>query len=213
MEFCTMDLEAVMTVIRRSEIIAAPAAAAALPILVEGGPLEGFALISSAHAQGLDGRTRVKFKLRLMLTAMGALLAAPVAMGAWAVGLQAVGNFHVVEQGSLYRSAQLSRAELDELLNEYGIRTVINLRGASKGASWYDDEIAASDKPGVGHIDIGMSARAEPSSATIGKLIEALRDAPRPILVHCKDGADRTGLASKLSETATTRRAMSQPAL
>jgi hypothetical protein len=33
----------------------------------------------------------------------------PVGMGTWALGLQAVGNIHVVEQGQLYRSAQLGQ--------------------------------------------------------------------------------------------------------
>ncbi len=156
--------------------------------------LPGIAGGSLAYASVCDVKARPRREVDSEVQAdayaygYGALLAAPLAMGAWAVGLQAMDNVHVVEQGSLYRSAQLSRAELDELLNEYSIRTVINLRGAGKGASWYDDEIAASEKPGVGHIDIGMSTQADPSSATIGKLIEALRDAPRPILVHCKDG-------------------------
>lgn len=121
-------------------------------------------------------------------------------MGGWAIGLQATGNVHVVEPGALYRSAQPNGSELKSLLHEYSIRTVINLRGANQGTAWYDDEIAASDNPGVKHIDIAMSARVEPSPETANTLIGALRDAPRPILVHCKDGADRTGLAAALYE-------------
>lgn len=127
-------------------------------------------------------------------------MAGPLAMGGWALGLQAEGNIHVVEPGALYRSAQPNGSELENLLQDYGIRTVINLRGANTGEGWYDDEIAASNKPGVTHVDIAMSARSKPSTETINQLVQTLRDAPRPILVHCKDGADRTGLAAALYE-------------
>ncbi len=144
--------------------------------------------------------TTVQQRLRITLVIFGILIAGPLAMGGWALGLQAEGNVHVVEPGALYRSAQPNGLELKSLLQEYGIGTVINLRGANAGEAWYDDEIAASNKAGVTHVDIAMSAGAEPSTETIDRLVQTLREARRPILVHCKDGADRTGLAAALYE-------------
>ncbi|WP_298357035.1 dual specificity protein phosphatase family protein [Rhodoblastus sp.] len=128
------------------------------------------------------------------------ILIGPLSIGGWVLGLHVTGNVHVVEPGALYRSAQLDGPGLDAIINKYAIRTVINLRGPNKGQSWYDDEIAESRKDGVSHIDIRMSARSKPAASTIKELLAALRSAPKPILIHCKDGADRTGLAAALYE-------------
>lgn len=124
----------------------------------------------------------------------------PLSIGGWVLGLHITGNVHAVEPGVLYRSAQLDGPELEAVINKYAIRTVINLRGPNKGRSWYDEEIAESRKDGVSHIDIRMSARSKPAASTIHDLLAALRSAPKPILIHCKDGADRTGLAAALYE-------------
>src|SRR5213082_1956641 len=41
-------------------------------------------------------------------------------------------NFHVVEEGVLYRSGQLPLSRLQQLVKEHGIRTVVCLREGSK---------------------------------------------------------------------------------
>src|SRR5262245_18878948 len=41
-------------------------------------------------------------------------------------------NFHVVEEGILYRSAQLNLAGLKRLIHDYQIKTVISLRDGEK---------------------------------------------------------------------------------
>lgn len=115
----------------------------------------------------------------------------------WAGYLWLSGNVHEVEAGSFYRSAQLSPEGLASVLDRYGIRTVINLRGPSS-ARWYAEERAVSTDKGIAHVDIALSANREPDPATIQELTRLLRDSPRPILVHCKGGADRSGLASAL---------------
>lgn len=107
-------------------------------------------------------------------------------------------NFHTVDDGRLYRSAQLEGSELREYIRNYGIQTVINLRGFSPDKSWYLDEVAVCDDLGVSHFDISMSARRIPHPEEILDLLELFRNAPRPILVHCHGGSDRSGLASAL---------------
>ena len=51
-------------------------------------------------------------------------------------------NFHEVDAGRFYRSAQLPPTILDEVIQDYGIRTVINLRGRSPHKEWYLQEVA-----------------------------------------------------------------------
>lgn len=104
-------------------------------------------------------------------------------------------NYHTVVPGELYRSAQLSGPHLEQHIRAEGIRTVINLRGPNPGRDWYDDEVAVCERMGVKHIDVRMSAKELPPPAEAAVLMSALHEAPRPILVHCKNGADRSGLA------------------
>lgn len=106
------------------------------------------------------------------------------------------GNLHAVEQGALYRSRQLSGDELREAIAAYGIRSIVNLRGSNPGSDWYDDEVAVSAAEHVTHYDYGISARRPVTPAQIEEILHIIRDAPKPVLVHCQAGADRTGLVA-----------------
>ncbi|MGN6585215.1 MAG: tyrosine-protein phosphatase [Rhizobiaceae bacterium] len=112
--------------------------------------------------------------------------------------LRATGNFHVVVAGQLYRSAQPTPGELRRYIRDYGIKTVINLRGSNPDRTWYREEVAATKKMGVAHIDFRMSARHILSPARAEELVAIMRAAQKPILVHCEGGADRTGLISAI---------------
>lgn len=123
-------------------------------------------------------------------------IVAAVGLGAYLTFLQLSGNFHAVIPGELYRSAQPSPSQLELYTKKYGVRTVVNLRGARENKAWYDLEIAAAKRLGLTHIDFGMSASKRLTPAEADRLIALLKDAPKPILIHCKSGADRTGLVS-----------------
>jgi protein tyrosine/serine phosphatase len=102
------------------------------------------------------------------------------------------------QEGGLYRSAQLSENELQMAIRHHEIRAILNLRGAHPGQSWYDDEIAVSKALGVAHYDYALSAYRVVTDNQITELLGIIRHAPKPLLVHCKSGADRTGLVSAL---------------
>jgi protein tyrosine phosphatase (PTP) superfamily phosphohydrolase (DUF442 family) len=112
------------------------------------------------------------------------------------------GNFHTVDAGRFYRSAQLGRDELAKQIRANGIKAIVNLRGAHPGQSWYDDEIAVSRAAGVVHHDYPLSANRALTPAETRDIVEILRTAPMPILVHCKSGADRSGLVAALYRSA-----------
>lgn len=106
------------------------------------------------------------------------------------------GNFHEVLPGDIYRSAQHSPTQLKRLVERHGIRTVVNLRGLCSGIPWYMDQCAAVQDLGINQEDLTFSAKRMPSAQEIRRLIEVLDRAERPILFHCRHGADRTGLAA-----------------
>lgn len=108
------------------------------------------------------------------------------------------GNFHAVTPGEAYRCAQPDYGRLEYYLKVYGIRSIINLRGRNPGDAWYRDEIRFSEAHGIIHYDIALSASKEPSARQVGELMAIFRTAPRPVLIHCKAGADRSGLVSAM---------------
>ncbi len=108
-------------------------------------------------------------------------------------------NFHEVIPGQIFRCAQLSAADLENTSRVYGIRTVLNLRGHGAAAEWYRDECRATQRLDVNQADVCFSASRMPSATEVRRLIEILDRTEYPILMHCRQGADRTGLASAIA--------------
>ena len=133
---------------------------------------------------------------------VGVILAILLGYVVWAA---ATGNFHSVVAGEVYRSAQPSGDMLSRYQRDHGVRTVINLRGENASSAWYQDEIATSRRLGIRHIDFRMSAKRGISKKEAWRLIEVMQRAPKPLLIHCESGADRTGLASALYVAAVAR--------
>lgn len=126
------------------------------------------------------------------------LVATGAAAGGWAFYLQQTGNVHAVEAGRVYRSNTLGAAQLEAVINTDNIRTILNLRGGKATDSWYAREREIASRHGINYVDVPMSDDRVPDPATLDRLIEVLRTAQQPLLIHCKAGADRTGLASAL---------------
>ena len=131
------------------------------------------------------------------------LLVGPgLVLGSYLGYIHEQGNFHIVAPDRMYRSRQLDQAELIHYINTYQIKSIVNLRGVNTGSDWYQDEIRVADELGVTHYDYGISANREVSDEDLNAIMDILRDAPKPILIHCKSGADRTGLIAALFQYA-----------
>jgi len=107
-------------------------------------------------------------------------------------------NFHSITPGEAYRSAQPDREDIEYYIKTYKIKSIVNLRGRNPDEQWYREEMQVSAEHGVAHYDISLSSSREPSAEDIQKLMEIFRTAPRPVLIHCKAGADRSGLAAAI---------------
>lgn len=130
-----------------------------------------------------------------MALAVGVLLIAAIGFFGF---LQYSGNFHSVSASTVYRAAQMDAAQLEKWADKYQIASVLNLRGENTGADWYDSEVKTAAKLGIQHINFRMSASQELTKDEVQNLLQVMRDAPKPLLIHCQGGADRTGLASAL---------------
>jgi undecaprenyl-diphosphatase len=126
------------------------------------------------------------------------LVCAGVAPLAYGFVVWEQGNFHVISEGKAYRSRQLDRDELTRYVHEYGIKSVLNLRGRNPGAVWYREEIQGAESLELRLYDYGISANRDVVDHDVERILAILREAPKPILIHCKSGADRTSLVAAL---------------
>ena len=132
----------------------------------------------------------------LKITAIG-LVALPVLAGAHMGIGQLTGNFHEVIPGELYRSAQPSGKDIAAYAKAYGIKTIINLRD-EKREGWYEAESLAAKNNGIRLVDYPLSSSEKVSVEDSETLAAVLRNAEKPVLIHCEHGANRTGLASAI---------------
>ncbi len=111
-------------------------------------------------------------------------------------------NFRVVQDGVLYRSAQLSPAGLERVIHDYGIRTVVNFRDVEEGkwseppAPW---EEGLCTRLGINYHRMPLRVWAEqdgvvPADENVKKFLAIMADPKNhPVLVHCFRGVHRTG--------------------
>jgi len=107
-------------------------------------------------------------------------------------------NFHKVDEG-VYRSAQMTPWRLKKIIKKYGIKTIINLRGNNKNYI-YKREKEICKEIGVKYHTVALLSRSPERirREELEKLVNILKTAKKPILFHCKAGADRTGFVAVL---------------
>jgi protein tyrosine/serine phosphatase len=116
---------------------------------------------------------------------------------AWIAYLTQSGNFYEIAPG-VYRSHQLYRFNFGYFYQKYHFKTVLNLRGAKPNASWYRYEKKFCKDHNITLIDFKISDKKVQNLETMKRLVEIVKKAKKPILIHCRAGADRTGLVSAL---------------
>lgn len=108
-------------------------------------------------------------------------------------------NLIEVVPGGIYRSAQPSGPEMDELIERLGLRSVLNLRGERGGSAWLAEERAVTAARGVEHHTVRLGAKRMPPAPRLREIVEILDTAPRPLLFHCEGGVERSGLVGAVA--------------
>ena len=101
-------------------------------------------------------------------------------------------NFYRVNK-NLFRSGQPETEEFAALYKSHKLRSVLNLR------RWHSDrrKIAAANKglpTPLSLYEIRLNA-GKISENDLIDILTVIRDAPKPLLIHCWHGSDRTGCA------------------
>src|SRR5262249_54739195 len=129
------------------------------------------------------------------LVLRGCLLGLGLALAAEVVRVMFGSNFHAVIPERVYRCSQQDGPGLAQLVRTHDVRTVVNLRGSNAVAPWYLEEARATQELDICQEDICFSAGRLPSVHEVRRLVEVLDHTAYPILLHCRRGSDRTGLA------------------
>jgi hypothetical protein len=107
-------------------------------------------------------------------------------------------NFHWVVPGECARAAQAWAGGVGPFLQKRGIKALINLRGRNDDLSWWKNETGGTRARGIAHLDAMLDSRKLPTQPMLMRLIEAFDEAPRPFVLKCSGGQDRTSFAAAL---------------
>jgi protein tyrosine/serine phosphatase len=149
---------------------------------------------------------RRKSRWRGIVFAVLAVVTLPMVVLTTLLGLRLSENVHVVEPGIAYRSAQLLPEELEFVVAEHGIRSIVSLTAPEPDEDWYRAEIAISSAHRIAHYDVAIPRGVRLTTKQLRDLLFALREAPKPVLIHSRSGADRAGLAAAIFQYAIASR-------
>jgi protein tyrosine/serine phosphatase len=102
---------------------------------------------------------------------------------------EGIKNFYQVDP-HVYRGAQPSD-EGFQYLAKLGVKTVIDLREADQRSKAEEAVVMAA---GMKYVNIPMKGLAAPTDVEISKILGILEGDGGAVFVHCKRGADRTGV-------------------
>lgn len=129
-----------------------------------------------------------------MLVAVFALVAAT---GWWLYWVRVQNRFTTITQGEVYQSSAMTADEMTELVNEFGIRTVVDLRFEDEA----EENMAAERRvlADLGVTFLHLPSKQVPNDETVDRYLEYVADEEhRPILIHCKHGEGRSVLFAAL---------------
>lgn len=124
----------------------------------------------------------IAFSLLFVTSALAEPRVRPVEWAQPMLGVE-LSNFYRVSD-ELYRSKQPDDEAMEQL-KAMGIRSVLNLRE-------FHSDSGEAKNTGIVLYRVAMNA-GEINDALVEKALDDIASAPKPILVHCWHGSDRTG--------------------
>jgi hypothetical protein len=107
-------------------------------------------------------------------------------------------NFHWIVPGEAARASQAYMGLLGLFLRSNKLKAMINLRGRPPRMAWVGYETRVCEEHSVAHFDAMLDSRKLPLQRMLVTLIDAFEAAPRPFVIKCSGGQDRTSFAAAL---------------
>ena len=109
-------------------------------------------------------------------------------------------NFGTVTEGKVYRSAMPSGKEVKAKINRHNIKTVLRLVGIKdQNTESYEEESAAIAETDAKLLIASLPTSRKPYRSELQTLfshLDSIKKDGLPVLIHCQQGSDRTGLVS-----------------
>ena len=102
-------------------------------------------------------------------------------------------NFHKINE-NIFRSGQPDEDEFESLCTFYGLRSVLNLRESNSDKKMINAVNKRHSAPAVTLYNVPLDT-GKISETDLYKILTVIRDAPKPLLIHCRLGSNRTGCA------------------
>jgi len=99
--------------------------------------------------------------------------------------------------GKIYVSAQPGPEELREMIAALGLRSVLNLR--SENRARFSEEIGVCRQSDVSYFAVALPLDDWTPRPALARIVKTLDGAPKPLLVHCRNGVDRSGLVAAVA--------------
>jgi hypothetical protein len=154
--------------------------------------MEISAPLSTPPAARHRGRARAASIVLVLLLCLAATCLAAGWLRPWG------DNFWAVVPGRVYRSARMNPEELDRVIQEKRLRTVLSLEGGNARRPWWRQEDEVCRRRGVEHRTLYMQGFALPQPEALQQVLAVFDTAEYPLLFHCRQGADRSGLVAAL---------------
>jgi len=141
----------------------------------------------------------IRRRRRIILAIAGALAISAVGVAAWSFGLRdrfVPKRFGVVIPGEIYRSGQISRALLGQVIDRYHIGTIVDLNGFDPSDRDQQAEVAICQSKGVQHDVFPLKGNGTGKIERYADALETVVHSQQngiPALVHCYAGTQRTG--------------------
>jgi Tyrosine phosphatase family len=105
-------------------------------------------------------------------------------------------RFGVVVPFKVFRSGQISRFLIEDVVTKNGIGTIIDLNGLEPGNADQQAEMDVAQANGIRHLRFPLRGNGtgdiERYAGAVAAMVESEREG-RPVLVHCAAGSQRTG--------------------